>query len=536
MKVQQWLKNIKFEEYVPQFTAAGYDMPTISRMTPEDLTAIGITKPAHRRKLNAEIQRLNIDDGIPNYRPDTLLEWLTLLRLEEYADLLSAQGYDTIERVIELTWEDMEDVGIKKLGHEKRLMLAIKRIRDLRRHSGAVSSISSSDSASSVSSGSCNGSCPDVARSSMLLASSFYQLSSPTSGAYTEEVAINTQTVGPRGKVSPNGSNSPTGSAATTATPTNGDPSTPVEMKTFQGASDSDQVGKALLAEHQQRQPIYAPGNLNVRSSIDASYLRQNHDQSNYAAYGHNGYGLVGVRQRSLNSVLDVGDDPWLQVKQRLAAMGSGQDIYSRTNGSGSVSSLHHPLDYDDPTSHTHQQHTNHVRFSDNATNGAPPARTGNGTGSPCASILKVKPVAKILAKTREQALDELSLDSLKLKPDSDTNSSSLSLQSSATDTTSNRNGFGPYRTPSGELRLAFDELPAAPSPCHSIYATLKRRKTPPKPPQRTNSMKTGVNGGGHMLSALNGDSGAGALLRNPMQQTLPARCSSLEAMQEQGN
>ncbi|RWS15742.1 caskin-2-like protein [Dinothrombium tinctorium] len=131
--LQSWLTSIHFEEYVPLFLKAGYDMPTISRMTPEDLTAIGITKPSHRRKIKAEIQKLNISDGIPNYKPETLSEWLKLLRLQEYLVILCQQGYDTIDRVIELTWEDLEEIGIKKLGtwHQKRLMLAIKRIRDL---------------------------------------------------------------------------------------------------------------------------------------------------------------------------------------------------------------------------------------------------------------------------------------------------------------------------------------------------------------------------------------------------------------------
>lgn len=60
-----WLKNLHFEEYLPLFVNSGYDMPTISRMTPEDLTAIGITRPQHRRKLKQEISKLNISDGIP---------------------------------------------------------------------------------------------------------------------------------------------------------------------------------------------------------------------------------------------------------------------------------------------------------------------------------------------------------------------------------------------------------------------------------------------------------------------------------------
>ena len=38
-------------------------------MTPEDLTAIGIKNPAHRKKLKSEISKLNISDGIPNHIP-----------------------------------------------------------------------------------------------------------------------------------------------------------------------------------------------------------------------------------------------------------------------------------------------------------------------------------------------------------------------------------------------------------------------------------------------------------------------------------
>jgi len=57
------------DEYIDKFVLSGYDMPTISRMTPEDLNAIGVTKPAHRKKLKHEITRLNICDGLPDYIP-----------------------------------------------------------------------------------------------------------------------------------------------------------------------------------------------------------------------------------------------------------------------------------------------------------------------------------------------------------------------------------------------------------------------------------------------------------------------------------
>ncbi|KAJ8898041.1 hypothetical protein PR048_003401 [Dryococelus australis] len=58
-------------------------------------------------------------------------EWLRLLRLEEYASALLQQGYHTVQDVTQLTWEDLEDIGIVKLGHQKKILLAIKRVKDI---------------------------------------------------------------------------------------------------------------------------------------------------------------------------------------------------------------------------------------------------------------------------------------------------------------------------------------------------------------------------------------------------------------------
>lgn len=59
-------------------------------------------------------------------------EWLQLLRLEEYFPALLDQGYQTVDDVTQLTWEDLEEFGIVKLGHQKKIMLAIKRIKDIK--------------------------------------------------------------------------------------------------------------------------------------------------------------------------------------------------------------------------------------------------------------------------------------------------------------------------------------------------------------------------------------------------------------------
>jgi hypothetical protein len=60
-----------------------------------------------------------------------LEEWLRILRLEEYGPGLAQQGYRTVEQAAQLAWEDLEDTGIVKLGHQKKILLAIKRVKDI---------------------------------------------------------------------------------------------------------------------------------------------------------------------------------------------------------------------------------------------------------------------------------------------------------------------------------------------------------------------------------------------------------------------
>ncbi|XP_052069071.1 caskin-2-like isoform X2 [Mytilus californianus] len=127
--LKTWLRDLRYEEYFGLFINAGYDMRTISRMTPEDLTAIGITKPGHRKRLKAEIARLNISDGLPDYKPNTVEDWLHLLHLEQYCKTLTSQGYADIDSVTDISWEDLEEIGISKLGHQKKIMLAVDRLK-----------------------------------------------------------------------------------------------------------------------------------------------------------------------------------------------------------------------------------------------------------------------------------------------------------------------------------------------------------------------------------------------------------------------
>ncbi|XP_056264143.1 caskin-1 isoform X2 [Pseudoliparis swirei] len=133
--VVQWLSDFQLQVYAPNFLGAGYDLPTISRMTPEDLTAIGITKPGHRKKMTSEINKLSVTERLPEQKPANLGEWLSAIGLNQYHQVLVQNGYENIEFITDITWEDLQEIGIIKLGHQKKLMLAVKRLAELQRSS-----------------------------------------------------------------------------------------------------------------------------------------------------------------------------------------------------------------------------------------------------------------------------------------------------------------------------------------------------------------------------------------------------------------
>ncbi|KAG1931745.1 caskin-2 [Pimephales promelas] len=131
--IYQWLCEFQLEQYTSNFLTAGYDVPTISRMTPEDLTAIGVTKPGHRKKISMEISNLNIPEWLPDYIPSDIAKWLSAIGLPQYQKNLAENGYDSISIVQDITWEDLQEIGIIKLGHQKKLMLAVKKLSDVQK-------------------------------------------------------------------------------------------------------------------------------------------------------------------------------------------------------------------------------------------------------------------------------------------------------------------------------------------------------------------------------------------------------------------
>ncbi|MEQ2290537.1 hypothetical protein AMECASPLE_004206 [Ameca splendens] len=131
--VVTWLGEFQLQFYTTHFLTAGYDLDTISRMTPEDLTAIGVMKPGHRKKLLSEISKLPSTDWLPDHKPANLADWLSHLGLSQYYQVLVQNGYENIDFVSDISLEDLQEIGISKLGHQKKLMLGVKRLKELQR-------------------------------------------------------------------------------------------------------------------------------------------------------------------------------------------------------------------------------------------------------------------------------------------------------------------------------------------------------------------------------------------------------------------
>jgi class 3 adenylate cyclase len=61
MDVSSWLRDLGLENYVPAFRANDIEFELLSRLTAEDLIALGVTSVGHRRKLLDAIALLKND-------------------------------------------------------------------------------------------------------------------------------------------------------------------------------------------------------------------------------------------------------------------------------------------------------------------------------------------------------------------------------------------------------------------------------------------------------------------------------------------
>ncbi|KAJ8345196.1 hypothetical protein SKAU_G00293890, partial [Synaphobranchus kaupii] len=101
----------------------------------KDPAPIAVTKPGHRKKMTSEINKLSMTEGLPDHKPGSLAEWLSLIGLSQYYQVLVHNGYENIDFITDITWDDLQEIGITKLGHQKKLMMAVKKLAELQKGS-----------------------------------------------------------------------------------------------------------------------------------------------------------------------------------------------------------------------------------------------------------------------------------------------------------------------------------------------------------------------------------------------------------------
>ena len=135
-----WLNEFKMQKYYQNFVQAGYDLLTIFKTTPADLLAIGILEPTHRQLIKQNMYRLDIKELENKFMlllsdVETIEQLLQLVHLERYLKPIKDKNFfnNINEFMHTINWEDLEnEIGVEKLGHQKKLMLVAKRLKEVK--------------------------------------------------------------------------------------------------------------------------------------------------------------------------------------------------------------------------------------------------------------------------------------------------------------------------------------------------------------------------------------------------------------------
>ncbi|XP_009452690.2 ephrin type-A receptor 1 isoform X3 [Pan paniscus] len=102
----------KLQAHLEQLLANPHSLRTIANFDP---------------RVTLRLPSLSGSDGIP-YR--TVSEWLESIRMKRYILHFHSAGLDTMECVLELTAEDLTQMGITLPGHQKRILCSIQGFKD----------------------------------------------------------------------------------------------------------------------------------------------------------------------------------------------------------------------------------------------------------------------------------------------------------------------------------------------------------------------------------------------------------------------
>nr|5ZRX_A Chain A, Phosphatidylinositol 3,4,5-trisphosphate 5-phosphatase 2,Ephrin type-A receptor 2 [Mus musculus]5ZRX_B Chain B, Phosphatidylinositol 3,4,5-trisphosphate 5-phosphatase 2,Ephrin type-A receptor 2 [Mus musculus] len=141
-----WLRAIGLERYEEGLVHNGWDdLEFLSDITEEDLEEAGVQDPAHKRLLLDTLQLSKSSgenlyfqssgssggssgsEGVP-FR--TVSEWLESIKMQQYTEHFMVAGYTAIEKVVQMSNEDIKRIGVRLPGHQKRIAYSLLGLKD----------------------------------------------------------------------------------------------------------------------------------------------------------------------------------------------------------------------------------------------------------------------------------------------------------------------------------------------------------------------------------------------------------------------
>ncbi|XP_038183161.1 caskin-1 isoform X2 [Arvicola amphibius] len=102
---------------------------------PEGSTGAVRSQPpaAHAGQVYGDQPPKKLESASASEGKANLAVWLSMIGLAQYYKVLVDNGYENIDFITDITWEDLQEIGITKLGHQKKLMLAVRKLAELQK-------------------------------------------------------------------------------------------------------------------------------------------------------------------------------------------------------------------------------------------------------------------------------------------------------------------------------------------------------------------------------------------------------------------
>ncbi|KJE94886.1 hypothetical protein CAOG_009857 [Capsaspora owczarzaki ATCC 30864] len=134
-EIANWLASVELSQYADMLIVNGFDkLGFISEAVQEDFALAGVTMVGHRKKLQWTAESVAAKTPFQHTRPRSVRQWLEGIELLELEATLLDNGYDDINFVAQITDEELISLGIKLVGHRRRILNSLARLNGLPTH------------------------------------------------------------------------------------------------------------------------------------------------------------------------------------------------------------------------------------------------------------------------------------------------------------------------------------------------------------------------------------------------------------------